>query len=572
MLGFDPQVEKAFNSQILRITEELGNYGWPKNIATRVLDVYLVAGLKNPNWLRTVSVFQRDDVTYVQYGVDSLFADRSDMVIDAYDNVEFVIHRYGKTLDSGIVTMRMIADKDSRLSSSPVPGVHCVAVEDNKETMLKQKEIDRIQKELAVHGWSKVVIDRICYSFLEINTRSVEWLWRVKVSRTIHDTIIQSGKFSGTDIVTTEHVLDVTDNDSKPVVSKTTDWPRSEAIKITLTMRRVEEIQRCIENKLKLKQINRIDKALWEKGWTKEVAQIVLNDYLDVDNRTADWLKDVRMYEKGDGTTIVRYGDGRMWGHAPETRTRHYGDNLEITLHASPGDNGTIELKNVKPEPVGSGIKDETVTIQAQHDKGNKMNQVNTDTSGVTPTVESVGQLLKVYGANDSVVATVQTLMTQYNLGDGSIVSYVLMGSNGDIHLTLGSYERFDNARRNGMLIGDQEVHWLLDHEGGVFHITRKKKELSKEELLKKHVGEFKLMVVTPKGSTEIPYDFVATERGEDGISLNVAARMEFYLKDGVFHNSKGPAYIAFNGRKNYVVNGQPLTEEEFKQLTNQGS
>lgn len=115
----------------------------------------------------------------------------------------------------------------------------------------------------------------------------------------------------------------------------------------------------------------------------------------------------------------------------------------------------------------------------------------------------------------------------------------------------------------------------VVDGNSGIesaYYVVGKKKELTEDGLLKKHVGSFKLTLSTPKGHAELPYNLSIEDRGEGGIKLTLLCNLEFYFKDGEFHNLEGPAYTAFDGRKNYIVNGKPVSEEEFKQLTNRCS
>lgn len=115
----------------------------------------------------------------------------------------------------------------------------------------------------------------------------------------------------------------------------------------------------------------------------------------------------------------------------------------------------------------------------------------------------------------------------------------------------------------------------VVDGNSGIesaYYVVGKKKELTEDGLLKKHVGSFKLTLSTPKGHAELPYNHSIEDRGEEGIKLTLLCNLEFYFKDGEFHNLEGPAYTAFDGRKNYIINGKPVSEEGFKQLTNRRS
>jgi hypothetical protein len=105
-------------------------------------------------------------------------------------------------------------------------------------------------------------------------------------------------------------------------------------------------------------------------------------------------------------------------------------------------------------------------------------------------------------------------------------------------------------------------------------YIVKKKKKLSKEELLQKHARDFKVIVSTDEGECDVPFNFAVTDLGNEGIKLVVLANMEFLFKEGYLHSTSGPAYTSFNGTKYHYINGQPLTEEEFNNriLAGQGT
>jgi hypothetical protein len=94
------------------------------------------------------------------------------------------------------------------------------------------------------------------------------------------------------------------------------------------------------------------------------------------------------------------------------------------------------------------------------------------------------------------------------------------------------------------------------------YFVIQKKKELTKKELFEKHVGSLDLRVATPKGSCVLPYVFDISDTGCDGVKLTVKASLEFFFKDGVLHNSEGPAYTSFGGEETYYLDGRAVTKE----------
>lgn len=172
-------------------------------------------------------------------------------------------------------------------------------------------------------------------------------------------------------------------------------------------------------------------------------------------------------------------------------------------------------------------------------------------------------------GTSEAVAGAIALLLVQFGF-DLRIPNPEVFQDKCGILFTYGNNSRFIEAAKKSMRIGGQNIEWVMDHEGGVFHITEnKKKPLSREELIGKHVPAIELEMVLEDGTPiSLPGNVEVIAVNEQNAFVSVKCDVQVSFRQKTVGHLREPAILDIlnSNNKRFMVNNQEYTEQELAQ------